>query len=251
METATKETVKFLLIGEERICQQVAYVMSFDNFEIKSFDLLTEENILSLTDVNIYVCDFKRKCRRQVKAVGLKDVKYLEDICREIDKEYYSDCRRHRKELRLQLKTVSPILKFKMWFYDWLKFIYYKIKGYKTIQAAKNFKYNRIENVKYLRCLRPSKLFLLVIFAPVKENIKCSLLEDNIYIATNGDFDGCCSVGIPFGNLFYDGNLNEIYHSVYARIIKLSSLNRSYCLCNQYGFCPTYIDAKSLPLKPL
>ena len=45
---------------------------------------------------------------------------------------------------------------------------------------------------------------------------------------------------MPFGNLLQDGNLDEIYNSTYARIVKLSSLNRSYCLCNLHSKCVRY-----------
>ena len=251
METATKETVKFLLIGEERICKQVAYVMSFDKFEIKSFDLLTEENIQSFTDFNIYVCDFKRKCSRQVKAVGLKSVKYLEDICREIDRDCFLNRAHNKKLVRQQLKKVSLLTRIKLWGYEFLKTLYFRFISSKSIHAAKKLRYGAVTNVKSLRCLKPSKLLLYVLNAPISKTVQCSLVETGMFITSAGEVFGCCSMLVPFGNLFHDGDLDKIYNSTYARIVKLSSLNRSYCLCNQYGFCPTYIDAKSLPLKPL
>ena len=80
METGAKDNGKVLLIGEERICQQVAYVMAFDNFVIKEFTWLSEKNVQEVRDYNIYVCDFKRKWRRQVKKLALNNVKYDYDI---------------------------------------------------------------------------------------------------------------------------------------------------------------------------
>ncbi len=244
METVTKETVKFLLIGEERICQQVAYVMSFDNFEIKGFDLLSERNVQEVRNYNIYVCDFKRKWRRQVKKLALNNVKYLDDICREIDRQCLCDRRQSRKEFFKKFKHMSPMKHYKLWGYDWLKSIYYKIKGTKTMRAAKRFKYDCINNVKYLSYLKPSQLFLYVLYAPLNEHVNCSYLESNIFLAISGDVRGCCSTTVPFGNILFDGTLDQICRSTYARIIKLSSLNHSYCLCDFNKWCLCYSSEK-------
>ena len=91
---------------------------------------------------------------------------------------------------------------------------------------------------KWLLCyFKPSRLFLYVLHAPVNGSVQCSLLENHVLINSEGCVCGCCGVQVGFGSLLKDNSLDEIYNRTYARIIKLSSLNQSYCLCDLYQGC--------------
>ncbi len=250
----TKAVKKVLLVGEERICRQVAYVLGFEDYEL--LDELTEENYLKFKDYEIYVSKFKRKSKKIV-AKGLlknKEIKYLEDICRAIDKEYKANCRKSRQESKQQLRKYPFFAKLKLRVFNFLVFMYFRIKGAKTIYHAKRCQYHKIKDLKSLaslRCLKPSELFLYVLKAPVNERIECSLIERDLLVSKYGEVRGCCNVMLPFGNLVFNGELNELYNSIYAKIIKLSSLNHSYCLCNLYGWCHSYLNHTNKPLLGL
>ena len=95
----------------------------------------------------------------------------------------------------------------------------------------------------YLRDLRPSELLLYVLRAPVNKYTNCKRLETNLDVRQGGNVSACCLAVVPFGNLLYDGELDELYHSTYARIVKLSSVNKTYCLCDLYNW---YDDKKCI-----
>ncbi|MCM1404670.1 MAG: hypothetical protein NC133_04215, partial [Prevotella sp.] len=131
------------------------------------------------------------------------NILYLDDICRQIDDEYYANHEykeRNQKYLRQQI-----------------------CKG----------------NLKALRKLKPSALLLYVLRAKPKNNIYCTRLETDIRVAESNHIKGCCSVTVPFGSI-RDDELDKIYSSTYSRIVKLSSLNRSYCLCDLNRWCEGY-----------
>ncbi len=105
-------------------------------------------------------------------------------------------------------------------------------------------------NLEYLRRLQPSELFLYVLRAKPNQQVQCTRLETNMRVGSKGDIKGCSSAIVAFGNLLNDGKLDEVYHSRYARIVKLSSLNRSYCLCDLSRWCKGYCSKeKSLPTE--
>ena len=228
---------KILFVGDERICRQVAYVLNIKNYEF--VETLTVDNDSEFGDYQIFVCQFKNKSINLVdkKLKKKKNIQYLGDICRLIDEEYYRNQQLNKENL---CRCCMPWFKYlKLKLRNLLKFFYYHLKGCKTLHNVKRLRYHKItnNNKKYLRCLKPSKLFLYVLNAPVNENVKCSLLENHMLINNEGDVLGCCGSSLYFGNLLKDGNLDYIYNSIYARIIKLSSLNNSYCLCNLSEGC--------------
>lgn len=250
MTASTGVTQKTLFVGDAWICRQVAYVLDVQDYALA--DQLTAENYPQFRDHQIYVCAFKRQSRGLV-ARELKQTKptiqYLDDICRMIDQEYAAARRRHRREkpttrpqlgtrvqlgLRAQLRTVrNRLLRVRCW---------------SIMRAAKHgqslpVKKSRLSD---LRFLKPSELFLYVLHAQPNPHIHCVLLETEMTVGQGGDIFGCCSVPVHFGNLLRDGELDEIYHSTYARIIKLSSLNRSYCLCDLNGWCLQYHKDESV-----
>ncbi len=92
-----------------------------------------------------------------------------------------------------------------------------------------------IRNLKLLKklpplLLKPSELFIYVLQSP-PINRRCTALENVCDI--HADFiNGCCGVRVPFGRTSGQKSLEQVYNSPLARIIKLSSLNGSFCLCN-------------------
>jgi len=233
MKREVKKYEKKIFIGTERICHQVAYVLDIKEYVTK--ESLTSQNYEEYKDGKIYVCEFKKKSKSIVdKSIrNNKDIKYLNDICRQIDKEHFTNRRRHKKGLRRQLGSWWRYIKF-------LCRKYMKIIYYRSMQIFRGgVKYSL--NKKLLYCLNASKLFLYVMNAPVNSNVKCSRIESEILIDKRGFMSCCCSLVVPFGNLLYDGELDEIYNSIYARIIKLSSINKSYCLCDFNNWCPSIV----------
>ncbi len=205
MKTTTEAQQRFLLVGKKWICQQIAYVLDMGDYVF--VEKLTQQNWEQYRDCQIYVCEFKRKSRKYVQLddkVQL-NISYFDDIFQKIDQAYGVDCKEHPhhsdglKALTTSTKTVKREI--------------------------------RNGNLKYLKKLKPSELLWYVLRAPINKNIDCTLLETNLRVRENGELKGCCSVVVPFGNWEHNGEISEIYHSTYARIVKLSSLNRSYCLC--------------------
>ncbi len=284
MTTTTATQQKTLFVGAARICQQIAYVLDIRDYAFAK--KLTKQNWQQYRDCQIYVCDFKRKSHKLVKlkdkVSNQLSIRYLDDICRAVDEEYAANRKHHTnhashvKALSTTNKTTTePVVQRNEYVQQplWRRII----RGLKNplraawhvvlrVQIAikhqcalvrqrrarrnyRNKKLNQIKNnMSYLRCLKPSELLVYVLQAKPNQKIQCTFLEKNINIDECGNVKGCCSMVVPFGNLMYDGELNEIYHSTYARIVKLSSLNRSYCLCNLNNWCKGYCaDKKPLP----
>jgi len=241
---------KVLYVGEERICRQVAYVLNYKEYEI--VEKLTEEKYEKYKSEKIYVCEFKNRSKLIVEKGlrGKKEVNYLKQICHAIDKEYYINLKQ-KKDLRRQYLSWFGYLKIKI--RDFLKLIYCKVIGCLTLNAVKNFRYDKFKKhkkriIRHLKSrLKPSKLFLYVLYAPVNPDIQCSLIEKHLVVDRDANVFGCFG-SVYFGNLLVDGELDDIYHSVFARIIKLSSLNGSYCLCNlgEGCSCITLSEKKTL-----
>jgi len=70
----SKEISKVLLIGEERICKQVAYVLVINNYELLTLSIFKkriEENAYNYNN-KIIVCEFKKsKCLSNLKSCFL------------------------------------------------------------------------------------------------------------------------------------------------------------------------------------
>ena len=85
-----------------------------------------------------------------------------------------------------------------------------------------------------------------------QKNIECTSLETKCFTDFNGFIWGCCPswIKIPFGSLICDKNL---YNSYKSNIIKLSSLNRTYCFCdfNKCKFGHPKADSKKTKILKL
>lgn len=86
-----------------------------------------------------------------------------------------------------------------------------------------------------------SEMLIKVLFSKPR-NIDCKILENELNIDSFGDVWGCCPTWVKsFGNIFDD----DIYDNYLARIIKLSSINKTFCFCNLYmcKYCDSeYLD---------
>jgi len=239
----TKVLNKVLFIGTERICHQVAYVLDIKEYVTK--ESLTSQNYEEYKDGKIYVCEFKKKSKSIVdKSIrNNKDIKYLNDICRQIDKEHFTNRRNYKELIKRDWRRINFFIRLKLkisylcnFIYYWLQLICFRITGSLKIGRMENGK-QKIKHVLALRTI-PSQLFLYVLKAPINSNVHCILPETEIQISRLGEVRGCSGLMVNFGNLLYNGELVDIYNSIYARIVKLSSLNGSYCLCNLNGLCP-------------
>ncbi len=59
-------TQKILLVGDARVCPQVAYVMDWQNYEM--VERITD--VSKYADYKIVICDFKRRWRRYLPSRG-------------------------------------------------------------------------------------------------------------------------------------------------------------------------------------
>lgn len=77
--------------------------------------------------------------------------------------------------------------------------------------------------------LKNSEMLIKVLNSRQKD-IECKKLEETVYIDNNGDCFGCCPgwIKTKFDNI---SNKN-LYNTYRARIIRLSSFNKTYCFCN-------------------
>ncbi len=249
--TATEKRQRVLFVGSKRICPQIAYVLDIPDYAMA--EKLTTQNLEEYRDYQIYVCAFKRKSHGLVKREVLRtatNIQYLDDICRAIDEAYDVNRKRHERENDLQNEKKLPVVNQPTPQPLWrrvvrgmkhpLRAAWHVVLRVKETARRHSKKRVRKGSFNYLQQLKPSELMLYVLRAKPNKQIQCTSLENKLRISPNYNLVGCCAVLVPFGNLLLDGELDEIYHSTYARIVKLSSLNRSYCLCNLNRWCKGY-----------
>ncbi len=113
-------------------------------------------------------------------------------------------------------------------------------KSFRRNQAPKR----KIEEIFLIpnEMLYLSEMFLKVLFSKPKD-IDCEELINKVNLDFNGYLWGCCPgwISKPYGNFLTDDN---VYDNYYARIIKLSQINKTYCFCNLKN-CK-YYDRKHL-----
>ena len=80
-----------------------------------------------------------------------------------------------------------------------------------------------------VKLLKPSEMLIKTLNSKSK-NINCNKLEETTYLDKYGDIYGCCPgwAIIPFGNILKD----NYYDNFISRIIKLSSINKTYSFCD-------------------
>ena len=112
-----------------------------------------------------------------------------------------------------------------------------KIKYKLTKHNIKNIMYiirPKFKNIKIINkipdeYLKNSEMLIKVLNSKQK-NIKCHNLTDTVYIDYNGDCFGCCPgwVKSKFGNI----ENRDLYNTYRTKIIRLSSMNKTYCFCD-------------------
>ena len=199
---------KVLLVGDSRLCPQVAYVMDWQDYA--TVECLTDAT--QYRDHRIVVCALRNKSKSLIK-VKDKDLKitYLDDICRELDQQYAA--------CNYATETATSLLKRLL-----LKIL--RLWGRQGIICGQYW----LRKIP-ARYLRPSELLLRVLYSPATD-IVCDRPGRVCRVNPDGSMTGCITgVLLPFGNIKTQ-NPAVIYNDARARIIKLSSINRSYCLCN-------------------
>ena len=191
----------YYLYGEKKLCEQIAFVLKIDKYKI----------INNISDYNhehkILICHNLKKIKKTLKQKKLKykkDYYTMKQVYKLVDDE----------------SSKNGLLRYicKRNFVTFIKLVRPKITNKKII--------NKIP----LQFLKPSEMLIKTLNSEQK-NIKCNKLENHCNIDSNGYVWGCCPgwVTQPFGNILYK---DDFYDSYVARIIKLSSLNKTYCFCN-------------------
>ncbi len=81
----------------------------------------------------------------------------------------------------------------------------------------------------------PSAMMYKTLYAPMTDQIKCTLPFKNIQVSSRFSVHCCCSDwGAEIGNL-EKNTLNEIWNSNTMKIFRLSIINRTYSFCNSYN----------------
>ena len=107
----------------------------------------------------------------------------------------------------------------------------------------------RLKNINIIRKLsikiiKPSEMLIKELNAsPI--NIKCKRMEETCYIDMHGDIYACCPGWTvrPLGNILKD----NYYDNYFSRIMKLSSINKSFCFC-QLDKCKHIYNDKKQPV---
>ncbi len=230
---------KILLVGDARICPQVAYVMDWQNYAM--VERLSADDVSKYADHKIVICAFKRKSK---KLASIKDktlnIISLDDLCCELDKDY---------SFKAQAAAIEPKVPWKKLAQRVIlsRGIIWLVNG-----VRQHLTFRRQFWLKKLppKFMKPSELLLRVLYA-APTNIACDRLERNCLVDEAGNLWGCCTnmVRLPFGRIGNGGE--DLYNSRQARIVKLSSLNRSYCLCDMRRcFYAQYTDQVNQELKP-
>ncbi len=93
------------------------------------------------------------------------------------------------------------------------------------------------------------EMLIKVLYSKPKD-IECTILEREANIDIYGNVWGCCPTWISksFGNVFYE---DDFYNNYYARMVKLSSINKTFCFCN-LNMCKYFErDYKKLSTKDI
>lgn len=192
---------RIILYGNKEICEQIKYVLNKKNIKI-----VTElKNLKKTKNTIIILCYISKKEKKFIKQhfKYRKDYINISNLYKILNKGYFRKFEISTKNLANICHIIRP--KFTNMFFI-----------------------NQIPE-KYLRT---SEMLLKALNSP-KKSIDCNNLERMCNIDSNGQIWGCCAtwVKIPFSNLLKNKE-TDLYDNYAARIIKLSSLNKTYCFCN-------------------
>lgn len=194
---------EYYLYGEKKQCESLAFILGLEKYKIISS--------LKKSSKKIIICLEPKKVKKIIKKNKLKHKKdYLttNDIYKIINKGFTK-------------KIV------------WIKYRHY-INKHNLINIIHIIR-PKINNPRLLEkipveFLKNSEMFIKTINSKQK-NIECANIEQTCNIDSDGYIWGCCPgwMKLPFGNLLKEENP---YNTYMANIIKLSSLNKTYCFCD-------------------
>ena len=191
------------LYGEKNFCEQLAYVLN-----PKKYTIISDLNKYKLKSKLILCEKYDKSIIRKLKLKKNKDYYKLNYIYKLLNKNSLSNIVTYDKNSFFN--KYNLVLLF--------NYIRPKINNKKII--------NKIP----VYFLKPSEMFIKTVNAKTT-NIDCKNLENNCWIDYAGYMWGCCPtwVRMPHGNII---NGIKSYYGYIARILKLSSINRTYCFCN-------------------
>ncbi len=213
---------KILLVGDTRICPQVAYVMGWQNYE--QVNRLTDADVNKYADHKIVICDFKRRRRRYLSTKGGGRYLYLDDICRQLD---IAEQQKPSLKDPVQIEPKSLLARIM----DRIKTGQVGLAIVRRMKRPFTLRNFWIINKLPLESLKLSEMLIKVLYSK-PTNIVCDHLYTWVEVDYNHNLSGCC-MGLvpPFGNIV-NADLWQLYNGYRARVIKLSALNHTYCLCD-------------------
>ncbi len=198
---------RVVFYGEEAFSCQLAFVLGIKDYEM--FD----EALAFDHDFVLIICCNDKLIGDYVKRNRLK---------RRIDYYYISDV------YRVMNKGFVRRLSF-----DSYRFYLNKHNLINIFHIVRpNFCSVSLINKIPVEFLKVSEMFLKTVNSK-QRGISCSRLHTECNVDSDGYLWGCCPgwIKLPFGNILSDDNS---YDSYMARVIKLSSLNRTFCFCDVY-----------------
>ncbi len=190
------EFEKITLCGKKDFCEQLAFVL-----DLKDYTIIEEPEKYNYNSKLIM-------CMKSSNRNNTKNIIKMKSIYKLMNKNYLKNISIYEKKDLFNKYNIIIILNH----------IRPMIKNKKIIDKIPvNF-------------LKPSEMFIKAVNSKPKR-IKCENIEKECNIDCNGYIWGCCPtwVRIPFGNI---KNNNDPYNNMLSRIIKLSSINKTYCFCN-------------------
>lgn len=218
----TKE--KYALYGDERICKQLAYILDLNNYIIiKNLSKYNKKYKIILIKKD----NLSKKIIKQNKLKKNKDYYDINYIYNKINKGFLNKL-------------------------TWIKYRYYMNKhNLINIIHIIRPKINdiRIINKIPIEFLKTSEMFIKTVNSAPK-NINCNRLEEECNIDSDGYLWGCCPgwIKLAFGNILKE---KQPYNTYMARVIKLSSLNKTYCFCDMYKCKYNHKNSEEKSLKNL
>ena len=214
---------EYYLYGEKKFCESLAFILGIKKYRIINF--------IKKYDRKIIFCLNLKNIKKDIKKNNLKhrkDYLTLDDVYKIINKGF-----------------IKKIV--------WIKYRFYLNKhnliNVIHILRPKINNLKLIENIP-VEFLKNSEMFIKVVNSN-QINIECTNLEQICNVDSDGYIWGCCPgwIKLPFGNLLKE---ESPYVSYMANIIKLSSLNKTYCFCDfnkcKYGH-PKVKKSKEKVLK--
>ena len=214
---------EYYLYGEKKQCESLAYILGISKYKIINRIKKYDKRIIIISDIK----NTKKEIKKN-KLKHKKDYLTINDIYKIINKGFTK-------------KIV------------WIKYRKY-INKHNMINILHIIrpKFNDIRIIEKIPVdfLKNSEMFIKTINSNQKK-IECTNLEKTCNIDSDGYIWGCCPgwIKLPFGNMLKE---KDPYNTYMAKIIKLSSLNRTYCFCDfnkcKYGH-PKEIKVKEKELK--